>query len=113
MKRNIIGLTENVLFKGPEKEKEIRARIDSGADVCSMDKALAKELGLKPHKQKSKIRSAHGSKERDTARVRIEIKKRKFKNIRFTLADRSHMRFKALIGKNILKKGFLIDPMKK
>jgi hypothetical protein len=29
------------------------------------------------------------------------------------VADRSHLKYKILIGQNILKKGFIIDPQKK
>ncbi len=32
--------------------------------------------------------------------------------VHFSIADRAHMKYKVLIGKNILKKGFLIDPSK-
>ena len=31
----------------------------------------------------------------------------------FTIADRTHMKYKILVGQNILKEGFLVDPMKK
>ena len=109
-RKTIIGLTEKVVLIGIEKEKKIKARIDTGADICSMDKKLAKSLGLKPQKRLKRIKSAHGIKFRPVVRTDIEIKGRKFKNIRFTLADRSHLKYKALIGKNILKKNFLIDP---
>ena len=30
-----------------------------------------------------------------------------------TVADRSHMKYKMLIGQNVLKKGFIIDPEEK
>ncbi|MBN2141880.1 ATP-dependent zinc protease, partial [Candidatus Woesearchaeota archaeon] len=30
---------------------------------------------------------------------------------KFTLADRSHMKYPVLIGQNILRKNFLIDPV--
>lgn len=85
--RDIIGLAEIVRIIGPEKEKLIRARIDTGADVCSIDKALAKELKLGPVEQLKRIKSAHGVRERPIIRVRIQINKREFKNIRFTLAE--------------------------
>ena len=108
--KDIVGLTEKVMIMGPEKEKVIKARIDSGADVCSIDKKLADKLGLGPIERMKKIKSAHGIKERPVLRARIEIKGRVFSKVRFTVADRSHLRFKALIGKNILKRNFLIDP---
>ena len=41
----------------------------------------------------------------------IDKEKKKIK-AQFTLADRSHMRYPVLIGQNILKQGFLINPNK-
>ena len=111
--KTIIGLTEKVIIIGPEKERKLLARIDTGADICSMDMKLAKRLNLGPVEKLKRIKSAHGIKKRPVIRARIEIKKRRFKKVRFTLADRKHLRYKVLIGKNILKKGFLIDPNKK
>ena len=112
-KKTILGLTEKVEIIGKEKSKKITARIDTGADICSIDKNLAKRLELGPVEKLKKIKSAHGIKKRPVIRAVLEIKKRKFKGIRFTLANRSHLKYKVLIGKNILKKEFLIDPSKK
>lgn len=112
-KKSTIGLTERVTVIGPKKEKELTARIDTGADVCSIDLNLAKKLGMNRVEKLKKIKSAHGIKERPVVRASLEIKGRKFNKIRFTLADRKHLRYKALIGKNILRKGFMIDPSKK
>ena len=111
--KDIIGLTEKVIIIGPEKQKKITARIDTGADTCSIDKKLAKRLGLEPVKKLKKIKSAYGTRKRRVVMARLEIKKRKFLKVRFTLADRSHLKYEALIGKNILKRNFLIDPSKK
>ena len=110
--RSIIGLTEKVTVMGVEKKRKIIARIDTGADICSMDINLAKRLNLGPVEKMKKIKSAHGIKKRPVVRGRIEIAKRKFSKVRFTLADRKHLKYKMLIGKNILRKGFLIDPNK-
>ena len=112
-KKTLIGLTERVKITGPEKSRELTARIDTGADICSIDKKLAKDLGLGPAKELKKIKSAHGIKKRPVVKARLKMKARKFKGVRFTLADRKHLKYKALIGKNILKRSFLIDPSKK
>ena len=110
----IIGLTEKVTIRGPKKERQITARIDTGADVCSIDRRLAKYLKLGPVERVKKIKSAHGIRERPIVRANVEMKKRKFNKVRFTLANRSHLKYRALIGKNVLSKnGFLIDPSKK
>lgn len=109
-KKTLIGLTEKVKIIGPKKETFVVMRIDTGADICSIDMKLAGSIGLGPVERLKKIKSAHGIKHRPVVRAALEIKGRRFKKIRFTLADRSHLRYRALIGKNILKKGFLIDP---
>ncbi|MEE9525490.1 MAG: RimK/LysX family protein [Candidatus Woesearchaeota archaeon] len=111
--KTMVGLTERVSIFGTEKKKRIRARIDTGADICSLDKKLAKKLDFGPIEKMKKIKSASGTKHRPVVRGKIEIKGRKFAKVRFTLADRGHLKYKALIGKNILKRGFLIDPSKK
>ncbi|MBW2995903.1 RimK/LysX family protein [Candidatus Woesearchaeota archaeon] len=111
--KTLIGLTESVTFIGSEKKKRIRARIDTGADICSLDQKMAKKLDIGPIEKMKKIKSASGTKRRPIVRGRIEIAGRKFAKVRLTLADRSNLKYKALIGKNILKRGFLIDPSKK
>jgi len=112
-KKDIIGLSEIVKIIGNNKSKTIRARIDTGADICSIDAKLAKQLNLGPVERVKKIKSAHGIKERPILRARVQIKKRRFANVRFSIADRRHLRYRALIGKNILRNGFLVDPSKR
>ena len=58
-----------------------------------------------------KIRSVSGRTKRPVIEAEIKIKGRKIKS-RINLANRKHMRYKMLIGRDILKKGFLIDPSK-
>lgn len=112
-KKDVVGLSESVTIIGIDKSKTIRARIDTGADICSIDTKLAKQLNLGPVERVKKIKSAHGVKERPILRVRLQIKKRRFANVRFSIADRRHLKYKVLIGKNILRNGFLVDPSKK
>ncbi|MBR9699174.1 hypothetical protein GOV09_01815 [Candidatus Woesearchaeota archaeon] len=109
MSKTIIGLTEEVTLHGASKHK-IRARIDTGATRSSMDSTLAKKLHLGPILRQKKVRSAHGSHVRPIIECKITIAKKTF-STEFTLADRSHMKYKVLIGQNALKKDFLIDPM--
>jgi hypothetical protein len=110
--RIIIGLTEEVLIKGKKKKRRIIARIDTGATKSSIDKALAKELELGPVLRNKVIKSAHGSTKRPIVAVKTRLAGRSL-NCHFTIADRSHMKYKVLIGQNILTRGFLIDPLKK
>ena len=109
--KTIIGLTEEIIMKGPTKKRKMIARIDSGATISSVDARLAAELGLGPVVQTKLVKSAHGNKLRPVVEARINIAGKNLK-AKFTIADRDHMKYKALIGQNILKKGFLIDPNK-
>ncbi len=109
--RIILGLIEKVKILTPEgKEREVLARIDTGATTSSMDLKLAKNLELSNFKASKMIKSASGIGIRKVIKVKIQIKD-KILERKFTLADRSHMTYQILIGQNILKNGnFLIDP---
>ncbi|MBU0615114.1 MAG: RimK/LysX family protein [Nanoarchaeota archaeon] len=109
--RTVVGLTENIIIIGGVKTKTI-ARIDSGATKSSIDSLFASELKLGPVLETKMVKSASGNKMRPVIEAKIKIKGKEIQ-ARFTLADRSHMKFKVLIGQNILKENFLIDPMKK
>ena len=113
-KRPVLSLTETILIIGSEgKRKEVVARIDSGATKSSVHKGLVKELGLGPVLGKKLVKSTNGQSLRPLMKVSIEISGKRFTN-EFTVADRDHLRYKILIGQNILKEGqFIIDPLKK
>ncbi|MBC8495086.1 ATP-dependent zinc protease [archaeon] len=111
MEKCIVGLIEKVKLNGSEEEQEILARIDTGATNSSIDLKLASKLRLGPVIQSKIVKSTHGAKLRPVIEAEVEICDRKIKE-KFTLADRGHMRYQVLIGQNILKQGFLIDPSK-
>ena len=111
MKKTIIGLTARVVIFGKKGKKEVTARVDTGATTSSIDKTLAKELEIGPELKHAKIKSAHGVRYRPVVMVDIAIAG-DLMHAEFTLAEREHMRYRVLIGQNILKKGFLIDPSK-
>lgn len=110
-KRIILGLIEDVTLCGPDGEKIVKARIDSGAMKSSIDLRLAKELRLGPILESKIIKSANGAKLRPVIETEITVGGTHVKE-KFNMADRSHMRYPVLIGQNILRKGFLIDPCK-
>lgn len=110
-KKTIIGLTEPVTICGKDTKKEITARIDTGATKSSIDLNLAAELHLGPIIKSKVVKSAHGNKLRPVIECEIELAKKKIKT-EFTLAERSHMKYEVLIGQNVLKQHFLIDPSK-
>jgi len=111
-KKTTIGLTEKVTIIGPKKQKRLVARIDTGATIGSIDSSIVKELKLGPVIKTKLVKSASGLTKRPVIKTSIKIAKRQIK-ARFTVADRSHMKYKALIGQNILKKNFLIDCSKR
>ncbi len=110
--KTTIGLKEYVTIIGKDCEKRVVARIDTGASKCSIDAGLAESLGLGPVLREKKVKSAHGIATRGLILARIILSGRRFR-VFFTIADRKHMNYPVLIGRNILMRGFLIDPAKK
>jgi len=111
MDKTVIGLLEKVKIIGDEDENKITARIDTGATKSSIDLSLASSLKLGPVIASTLIKSSNGTKLRPVILAEIEICGKKIKE-QFNLADRSHMQYQILIGRNILKQGFIIDPNK-
>ena len=112
VKKTIIGLTEKIRIIGKKTEKSVVARIDTGATIGSVDMKLAQELGLGETIKKKLVKSSHGSTVRPIKKMRFRMAGRKF-NMKFTIADRGKLKYKVLIGQNVLKRNFLIDPSKK
>lgn len=107
--RFIIGLEESITLENGIKYK---AKIDTGADSSSIDKALVEKLGGKEIVSHKFIRSALGRHKRPIINLMVIFQGIEF-NENFTISDRSNLKFKVLIGKDILKReGFLIDPLK-
>lgn len=109
-KRIVIGLIENITLENGVK---YRAKIDTGADSSSIDVNLLAKLGDKKIFSHKIIKSALGKTKRPTVKLDVEFQGIKFTE-KFSVADRSNLRYKLLIGKDILKKeGFIIDPNQK
>jgi len=111
MAKIILGLTTRVVLFGKKGKKEVIARIDTGATKSSIDKDLARELDLGPVLGHTRVKSAHGTRYRPVLTADILIGG-ELMHSEFNIAEREHMKYKILIGQNILKKGFLIDPSK-
>ena len=110
--RTVVGLTERVLVKGPSGDKEVMARIDTGATKSSLDVKLASELKFGPIIKTKLVKSASGSALRPVIIGKIVIANKELTS-EFTLADRSHMKYRVLIGQNILiDNAFIIDSTK-
>ncbi len=109
-KKNILSLMEKVVVMGPSKKKEVNARIDTGAHTSSIDVKLAAELNLGPIIETKNVKSASGIGLRPIIRAKINIKGKTISS-QFTIANRDHMKYSVLVGRNILREaGFLIDP---
>ena len=112
-KRTIIGCREPVVLTLGNKKKKFIARIDTGARTSSLDMQLAVELSHSKILKTRVIKSASGIGLRPIIEVTIMLAGKKIIS-NFTLADRSRMKYKILIGRNIIRKQkFLIDPLKK
>lgn len=109
--RVVVGLAEKASIHYDNGSKSVISKIDTGATKSSIDTSLAAELRLGPVIKSKLVKSAHGSKLRPIIEATIELAGKKIKS-EFTLADRAHMKYRILIGQNILKDGFLIDPTK-
>lgn len=108
--RTVIGLYEAVTFLSNGNSKEVIVRIDTGATRSSIDVKLAASLKLGPVLTSKMVRSAHGSTLRPLVDAEIIIAGKKIKST-FTIADRNKMKYKVLIGQDILREAcFLIDP---
>ena len=107
----IIGLTEKIQIIGRAMQKEVSAKIDTGATKSSLDKRIVDDLNLGPIIKSKIVKSAHGTGIRPVIEAEIKIAGKHIK-AEFTIADRIHMKYPVLIGQNILKIGFLIDPNK-
>jgi len=107
-----LGLVEDVTIVGNEgRARTLPARIDTGAQNSSIDLGLAHELQLGPITNTKKIRSSHGNSLRPVVSATIELGGKKI-TADFTIYNRAHMKYKILVGQNILTEGFLIDPNK-
>jgi hypothetical protein len=111
--RDIIGFVEPVkIIKSKSKEVVLNARIDTGATKCSIDEKLVNELKLGPIIGETTVRNAHGTEKRNIIEVKFQMANKTITEV-FTIANREQMTFPVLIGRNVLRKGFLIDPNKK
>ena len=109
--RVTIGLVEPITLIGANGRLTTYAKVDTGATKSSLDSRLAKELSLGPVLRRKIVKSASGTKVRPVIKVTAILKGKEI-TTHFTIADRQDMKYKVLIGQNILKDHFLIDPKK-
>ncbi|MFH1244069.1 MAG: sugar-transfer associated ATP-grasp domain-containing protein, partial [bacterium] len=106
MGRKTIGGIEEVEVVGLNgKRKNVRAKVDTGADGSSIDRVLAEELGLLESENilyHDYFRNALGRKKREIVGVTFIMAGRKIKT-QISIADRSRLRTKMIVGRRDLK----------
>jgi hypothetical protein len=107
----IIPAVEEVTLISEKGNKKVEARIDTGARLSSMDTSLVAELGYGPVVRTKKVKSSHGRSLRPVITAEVEVSGKRVE-AEFTFIDRSHMTYPVLIGRNVLKHGFVVDVSK-
>ncbi|MFH1637632.1 MAG: RimK/LysX family protein [Candidatus Woesearchaeota archaeon] len=105
MKKITVGLVEKVKVNG----EELLARVDTGAEGNSVSQNIAKKLSLGPVVKTKIIKSSSGRQIRPIVMAELEIGGKKMEAA-FNITDRAHMKYPVLIGRAVLKDGFMIDP---
>ena len=113
--KRTVRLVAKVLIAGPGGEETVKAKVDTGADRTTVDRELAEKLKLGPTGSKVLVKTLGGSQvmERPLVDAAITLKGRTFK-LKVGVADRSQMRYRVIVGRDILRSGyFLIDPSRR
>ncbi len=104
--RKTVGAYEEVEVLGLNGSTEfVQAKIDTGADGSSIDRVLAEQLGLLDSENilyYDYFRNALGRKKREIVGVTFVMAGRKIRT-QISIADRSRLRTKVLIGRRDLK----------
>ena len=103
----VLGAIEGVLIGSDE----IMARVDSGASKSSICESLVSRFGLGPIVGTTEIKSANGVEIRDVIEFPFRVAGKDIV-AKFSVANRSNMKYSLLIGRNVLNKGFLVDVAK-
>jgi alpha-L-glutamate ligase-like protein len=104
----ILSVIEPVTIFSSGTSREYLAKLDTGAYRTSIDKSIARELGLPFHKETFITKSATGEQERRAVKLTMSLGGRKISTIA-TVASRSHLNYPIIIGVRDLK-GFYINP---
>ncbi len=107
-------MIETVLVRGNVGEVRVTAKVDTGAARTTVDADIAARAGLGPVLGTVRIRQsiAKHAETRPLVGAELEIAGEVF-DVAAAIADRPEMRYRAIIGMDILGRGrFLISPTK-
>lgn len=108
-KKQTIGLIEPVTLYNKDRSITLPALIDTGATRTSIDKSIAKELGISKIVGKVNVKSkTEKNLYRDLVVCDIEIKGKRFTK-KVSLSNRKDMFTKVLIGRDIIHNNFIVD----
>ena len=83
----------------------LSAKIDTGADISSIDKFLAESLGLESVGTR-RIRNAHGVEKRDCVNATLTINDVEYQ-VELTCSDRWNLKYPVLLGFDVLETVYL------
>lgn len=104
----ILKPVEQVVLLG-QFQVRVKARVDTGADLSSLDSELARQIGLdKPVVREILVRNSHGTSRRKVVKIKY-ILRGQTRTTEFSLIPRDGLPHPVLLGRLSLK-GFLVDP---
>lgn len=109
IKPKILGVIEPITLVHNQNERQLEAKLDTGAFRTSLDEDLARELEIPIMPKKIFVQSASGQSYRPAVKITFLLAGKRITTTA-TIADRSHMNYPIIIGRRDLK-GFYVDPM--
>lgn len=105
----VIGYTEQVVVAGTTGQATVIAKADTGATRSSIDLDLAAEIGAGPIKRGARVKSGshRTARSRPVVDIVVGIGGEQY-TVAATVADRSHMQYPLLLGRDVLK-GYHVD----
>jgi len=102
-----VGLVEPVRVYGKNKSKLVLGKFDTGALRTSIDKKLAKKIGMEKVGTTITV-SSGGRSKRELIKIKLKIKRR-ILTVVANVSDRSRMNHKVLIGRDVMFGNFIVD----
>ncbi len=116
----VINSVEEIIVYTHKGTVRVLAKIDTGAESSSVDKKFVKRYGFDPHINETEnnacpggrflVESANG----DQCRERVELSftlKNNFHSSPASVSDRSHSRYKILVGNRDTSGTYLVRPL--